>query len=275
MAGQSDPRYNQIMDTPPASTKPAAKRRKKKPGPPMQTQDAKPAEKPKKQLLAPRDEAFHTARLRIQPFVNAVAMWERVLTDEDRKDLGGDLGAALEKYRGTAGMWMHVRGVSFPRAVIDVAVSLNLMDEQTHRWLLRELNEKTEPLDVVVAAAVKAGKLVVTERPRQVFWDGSLIEFAWGKHDVPWKYIWELCRLAMTGQSLDRKAFGDVEINYLAKLKSRLTCAEGFPSTLAEMIVPDGPGTQKLTLPKERIKIFVTAEARLCEWRRNRADGVW
>jgi hypothetical protein len=42
-------------------------------------------------------------------------------------------------------MWQQLRGVSQIRAVIDVAYNLGTMNEQTHRWLLRETGEHKRP----------------------------------------------------------------------------------------------------------------------------------
>jgi hypothetical protein len=80
----------------------------------------------------------HLARVAVRP--SAERLWNRLLTDEDRQRLGGDFDAAYSA-SGTVGMWMGLRGVSRPKAIADVAQALGLLDDTTHRWLLKEIGE--------------------------------------------------------------------------------------------------------------------------------------
>ena len=57
---------------------------------------------------------------RVKPFVSAERFWRRMLSEADRRKLGGDLEKAYGRH-GTAGMWMKLRGVSIQRGVLDVA----------------------------------------------------------------------------------------------------------------------------------------------------------
>lgn len=70
---------------------------------------------------------LQTNALRIKAAVCALRLWEWVLTEDDRKRLGGELEDVWRRY-GTAGIWMKLRGVSRERAVVDVAYALNLID---------------------------------------------------------------------------------------------------------------------------------------------------
>jgi hypothetical protein len=74
--------------------------------------------------------------------VSAEQSWTPVLTETDRKLLGGSLEECWCRL-GTAGMWMELRGVSRDRAVIEVALELRFIDERTDKWLLREIGEET------------------------------------------------------------------------------------------------------------------------------------
>lgn len=79
--------------------------------------------------------------LRIKAFVSAGLLWQRVLTERERKRLGGDLQQSFAKL-GTVGMWRRVRGGSKVRAVIDVARALGFLYPSNYDWLLREIREK-------------------------------------------------------------------------------------------------------------------------------------
>jgi hypothetical protein len=86
-------------------------------------------------------EELTTQALRVEPWVSADRLWTRVLTEEDRQCLGGNLEECYPRL-GTAGMWMELRGVSAERAVIEVARELGFLTEQTAQWLLREVGEE-------------------------------------------------------------------------------------------------------------------------------------
>lgn len=62
------------------------------------------------------EEEWKTAILRMKGTAAALRLWQRVLTDEDRRRLGGDLEEAYVQHCGAVGMWRHLRGVSVPRA---------------------------------------------------------------------------------------------------------------------------------------------------------------
>ena len=78
---------------------------------------------------------------RVSAPMSAERFWERVLTEDDRQRLGGNLQAAYRERHGTVGMWMWLRAVAQPQAVVDVARALGFLDDATYRWLLREIGE--------------------------------------------------------------------------------------------------------------------------------------
>jgi hypothetical protein len=70
-----------------------------------------------------------------------------------------------------------------------------------------------------------------------------------------------LARASKGGEAVDvfrlRSDSGEIEdLGYVKKLKSRLVRAEGFPGSLADLIVLCGRGTYRLDLPAERIRVF-------------------
>jgi hypothetical protein len=212
-------------------------------------------------------EEVQTAWSRIQPFMAAARLWERVLTEAERQRLGGDLVQAHRQY-GTAGMWARLRGVSPPRAVVDVAHALNLMDEATRGWLLRELGEIHDDPEAAVNAAVESGALVLVERPREAYWDGWPINVNWERRSALWSFFWELCRAAKAGRPIDHTDLGsDAAPDAVTKQKSRLLRLAGFPVELGDLIQPVGRGTQRLVLPAASIRLFefVTVES-LRDW---------
>jgi hypothetical protein len=90
-------------------------------------------------------DELQTQRLRIMPIASAERLWERVLTAEDRQRLGGDLALCYTRLRGTAGIWMELRGVSYERAIIEVARGLGFLRDRNAEWLLREIREEPAP----------------------------------------------------------------------------------------------------------------------------------
>jgi hypothetical protein len=74
-------------------------------------------------------------------------MWERLLTDVERQSLGGTQEVFEQQYmqHGTVGIWMKLKDVSFPRAVIELALGLGFIYDTDVRWLLREVGEEDSP----------------------------------------------------------------------------------------------------------------------------------
>jgi hypothetical protein len=82
---------------------------------------------------------LQTAVLRLRPGAVGARVWERILTEQERQDLGGGF-EACRKELGTVRMYMEARGACLEQAVIDIAERLNLMDAGTATWLRRELD---------------------------------------------------------------------------------------------------------------------------------------
>jgi len=188
--------------------------------------------------------------------VNAQKLWER-LTADDRVRLGRTFEAAFAKYPNPAQMWVRLRGVSVPRAVLDVNRKLGLISEETHRSLLREIGELADDPEEAIKQAVSGDHLVLVERHRTVYWYRKAIPIDWDKREKLWIFFWELCRQAKAGQPIDRFSFGKTAgPDYVIKQTSRLISLQGFPGSLADLIKRSGLGTKKLDLARERIHLF-------------------
>ena len=94
-------------------------------------------------------EALETAKLRIQNPSGGEFLWERVLTSGERKRLGGRFELAYQRYGGTAGIWLHLRGGTPQQTIVDSAHALNLLSDTDWRWLLRELDESRRSTDSI------------------------------------------------------------------------------------------------------------------------------
>ncbi len=71
-------------------------------------------------------------------------MWERLLSPEERRQLGDDIRQA-DWTGGPVGMQMRLRGVSQTRAIVELARGLGFINEATETWLLREFGEPSVP----------------------------------------------------------------------------------------------------------------------------------
>lgn len=218
------------------------------------------------------------ARARVSPRSSGANLWEQVLTPSDKDRLGGDFDHAWQTF-GTIGMWMKLRGVSRWRAIIEVAATLQLVNETIRNWLLRDVAgiEKdggqradgaaietiTEALSVnadeALERAVKSSALVLVESPRSAYWRGEKIEISWQRRPARWDFFWTLCQVAKHGKSIDDTMFGDdVAPGYAAKTKCTLGKTPEFPEELHALIVPAGRGSLKLNLAKNEIRLFET-----------------
>ncbi|MFM8273059.1 MAG: hypothetical protein ACKODX_12095 [Gemmata sp.] len=205
------------------------------------------------------EDEWQTAYLRVKGTAAALRLWDRVLTAEDRRRLGGDLEAAYARHRGAVGMWRHLRGVSLPRAVVDVGVRIGFLDADSGRVLLRVIGEEPDDPQEALEMAVAGGGLVLVEVSRQVHWEKGLVELDWGNHTAWWSFLWELARASKAGAAVDEytlRGGSSKDPKYLTKQKSRMVKAGGLPPTLAALVVPAGRGTYRLDLQPARIRVF-------------------
>lgn len=205
--------------------------------------------------------------LRVKSPAAALRMWERLLTEQDRKRLGGDLEKAYRAHS-TAGMWMRLRGVSLERAVVDLAYGLGFLTESTRDWLLRELGQRFEDAQRTVDEAIIQSKLVVTEKPRQAIWNGEPIEIDWDRERALWSLFWELCQKSKRSQPVTREDLAErMSPSAFSTRKGRLVNHPEFPKTLEGLVEAKRDGGYQLDLPPQDIRIFLVEEdGKVTEW---------
>ena len=215
-------------------------------------------------------EDWETACLRVQSLPTAQRLWDRVLTVEERHRLGGNLTSAYKSCGGTAGMWMRLRGVSFARAVVEVATQCEHLTSASGNYLLLALGETADDPDEAIELAKSAGGLVLTESPREAWWKGNRIEIDWMAHDRPWQLLWEFARQTKSDGVVDSISFevsATVAQDYLKKLKGHLIALDGFPGSLSKVIKSAGRRTYRLTIAADKIRVFARgAGESLREW---------
>jgi hypothetical protein len=206
-------------------------------------------------VSVPADRILNENYLRLRTRACTLLVWERLITEEDRGRFGSDPDEVLARHTAIS-LWQALHPVSLGRAVIDLAVRLNLMDRNTREWLLREIQEVGEP-EEILKTALRSARLVLLESPRAVYWDGTVIRYDWDDHPAVWDYFLTLCEQSAQGRPVDRDNFGEHRAdNYHVKMRSRLTTSHEFPVTLADRIVRVGRGQQKLDLPPTDIRIL-------------------
>jgi hypothetical protein len=211
-------------------------------------------------------QAFAECYYRIQCPSSAQRLWERHFSAEDRQRFESDLVTVYRRYR-TVGMWAILRGVSLDRAVVDVGRALNFLTQPDYEWLVREIGDYPTA-EEGMEAAITAGDLVLVEGPREAHWNTEEITINWNRFPTSWEFLWELCRHAKSGESIDRMTFGaDAPEDIVTKRKHRLSSMPQFPISLADLIGLAGRGTQQLKLAPERIRIFQRSPTGLMvEW---------
>jgi len=224
--------------------------------------------------LSPAQQAFLECRQRICNVPGAQRLWERHLTPSDRDRLGGDFCRAYEEHQ-ILGMWVTLRGVTRNRAVLDIGLRLNFLSEGDYQWLVREIGEFPNTQEAMTAA-IAAGHLVLVEDPREVYWNGVVIDVDWNRYAANWEFLWVLSQQAKRGRSIDRLDFGDNSApNIVTRRKHRLTSRPEFPVDLTDLIIPAGRGTQRLDLAPERIHLFVQDHlGEMVEWHPGRGAST-
>lgn len=99
-----------------------------------------PAETGTVRLSREAIETLRTLLRRVQAPNAAERVWTRLFTDHDRAFLGDDLQSTWLT-RGTIGMWMRAKTVSWSRALIELSKALGWLNASDRDWLLRETGE--------------------------------------------------------------------------------------------------------------------------------------
>jgi hypothetical protein len=156
--------------------------------------------------------------------------------ESDKKHFAVDWKFAHVAYGGTAGMWMHLRGVSHVQAVLDVAVGLGFANSSTREWLLREFHDLYDSQKALKEAIARIPLLLV-ESPSNAYWKGKSIDIDWERNRALWSFFWKLCSKSKRSQWCRESDFGDdLSRTALSTRKDRLVNHDEFPSDLGLLI---------------------------------------
>jgi hypothetical protein len=205
-------------------------------------------------------------------------VWDRMLNDDERRELGGDLPAAYEKYKGTLGIWRAVTKESLPWAVLRTAAGIGLLMDSERAWLelwLRKAdptlpaqrrveagqeNAAGPDLNVQIRNAIQTHRLVLVHGTgiKLVFWDGRRVAVDWSGSPKLWEFFLTLCENAQRGRQSDWEDFGVpfVQRDTIKHRRSRLGTTPQFPANLNASIVPgEERGTVCMTLASSEIHV--------------------
>jgi hypothetical protein len=206
--------------------------------------------------LPPHIRELHIQYLRVQCVAAAQQMWDRLLSPEDRERLGGDFERAYIEAGGTVPMWVKLRGVSGERALIEVAYGIGFLTETSRDWLLREVGERFDDSQRTLDEAMLQTKLVVVEKPKQIFWNGELIEIDWDKEPALWSFFWELCQRSKRSETLMREHLAEnMSPSAFSTRKGRLVNHKEFPTTMLDVVETASGGGYRLDLQPQDIRI--------------------
>lgn len=104
-----------------------------------------------------QQRAYESAYLYVKSFEAAREMWTSLLTDSERKSLGGTDEALDSLYRelSTAGIWARLWKISTQRAVVELAYQLEYLSETKAHWLLKEMGEESATLVMATVSRAK------------------------------------------------------------------------------------------------------------------------
>ena len=190
---------------------------------------------------------------RVRTNTTAIRLWE-MLSVQEKVTLGNDREEAYRK-GGAIGMWKAIHGCSDVRAVIEVAKKVGHLSPSEHDWLLHESGEFLSG-DEAFEDAISRNELVLNACSREVYWHGEPVSVDW-THDAKWNFVWELAKHGKARRPIDHLTFGGRKNpSYVAKMKSELANADGFPLDLADKIEVVGRGSQILTVQPNEIRLF-------------------
>jgi hypothetical protein len=104
----------------------------------------------KSQSPTPSPEALEKLKdlaVTLKAEFSAGLMWDRLLTEPERRRIGSDFIKAWRKH-GTIGMWMKVRRGTAVQGIVEVARGLDLITEMNAKWLSQEIGEQ-KPLNPI------------------------------------------------------------------------------------------------------------------------------
>ena len=220
---------------------------------------------------AKTEEAFY----RVQHWATFLRVWERLLTENERLQLGGDAKACFREYKGAVGMWMALHPMSQPRAIIQLAHRTDQLSETDYRWLDSEISKvdpmlpeprramprprnAEEDIDEKISRAKDSHDLVLVEGNGfyRMYWKGNRVDQQWGQHGMSWELIWQLAEKAKLGGQVSWDQFTNSEDRKtVTSRRSRLKPL--LPPELDGQIASGtAPGTYKLIVARRQIALI-------------------
>jgi hypothetical protein len=182
-------------------------------------------------------------------------LWEE-MSESDRQWLEEHLTHEEFENFGPIELWMKLRGVSYARAALDVALTCELLSRRKYNRLLREVGAQDEGLDVDIYDALATAQLVLIDAPPAAYWRRQEIKLDWEGQGVLWDYLWKLAGAAKHRGYIDERHFGlSTRRQNLGHWKYRLCKADGFPVELGELIASKD-GRHQLDLSPDTIRRF-------------------
>lgn len=185
-------------------------------------------------------------------------LWDG-LSDAQQARLGGDFLPAFTRFGGTIGLFREVSGMPPRRAILDVALRLNLLDPHNHARLSDRLGEGGTTLEARVRNGVLKCPLVLVPEQRVFFFDGTRVDLS--TRPVEWKFVELLAKNASRRRPLDAEDVSEgVQSGvYLSKLLSRMSSRPGFPPGFCDLIrSPNRDGRLVLELDADQICVIST-----------------
>lgn len=205
--------------------------------------------------MAPSEEAITTYNKcwsRVIGFSAAEKVWNELLSNAERRRVGGDLDSALVANDDTIGIWKKVKGSSGRFAVIQIAFAIGFVTLHQRDWLLREFQLSSNLFD----AAIRSGGLVVMERPAVAYWKSEEVLLR-KKGAAPGRFLFQLAKCSKMGIPLNDDNWDDeTSQNYFGNLKHQLIRKNSFPADLAKRIKPVESDQYIIDLPADQIRIF-------------------
>lgn len=104
--------------------------------------------------------------------------------------------------------------------------------------------------------ALAAKRLVLTDSPRNAYWDSQCIKANWERKTMLWELLWELADRARLGLAVDRDCLSNKK-SLRAIRDRRSDLGKLLPPDLNELIVAAGRFSYRLELPPEAIALLV------------------
>lgn len=115
-----------------------------------------------------------------------------------------------------------------------------------------------------LAKALAAKQLVLTDSPRNAYWNSQRIEANWERKTLVWELLWELAGQARFRLAVDRDCLSNK--NSLRAIRDRRSdLGKLLPPELNDLIVAAGRYSYRLDLPPDAIAVLVHEDDELQE----------